>query len=92
MKHLCTFHGGAIYCKDVSKLYEIKQNLKNNINYPIIKSLKLVFFCMFIDFFYSKYIYNFFTHYILMLSFNKLDELMNPNVHPKFFNFTPRTL
>ena len=24
MKHLCTFHGGAIYCKDVSKLYEIK--------------------------------------------------------------------
>ena len=24
-----------------------------------------------------------------MLSFNKLDELMNPNVHPKFFNFTP---
>ena len=89
MKHLCTFHGGAIYCKDASKLYEIEQNLKNNINYPIIKSLKLVFFCMFINFFYSKYIYNFFTHYILTLSFNKLDELMNPNVYPKFFNFTP---
>ena len=89
MKHLCTFHGGAIYCKDVSKLYEIKQNLKNNINYPIIKSLKLVFFCMFIDFFIVNTYTTFFTHYILMLSFNKLDELMNPNVHPKFFNFTP---
>lgn len=89
MKHLCTFHGGAIYCKDVSKFHEIKQNLKNNINYPIIKSLKLVFFCILIDIFYSKYIYNFFTHQILMLSVNKLEKMMNPNVYPKFSKFIP---
>ena len=89
MKHLCTFHGGAIYCKDESKLYEIEQNLKKNINYPIIASLKLTFFCMFIDILYNKYIYNFFTHYILLLSIKKLEKLMNPNVYPKFFKIVP---
>jgi perosamine synthetase len=89
MKHLCTFHGGAIYCKEKSKLYEIEKNLAQNIDYPIIASLKLVFFCMFIDFLYNKYIYHFFTHYILLLSVKKLEKLMNPNVYPKFFKIVP---
>ncbi|MBD1145895.1 DegT/DnrJ/EryC1/StrS family aminotransferase [Pelagibacterales bacterium SAG-MED34] len=89
MKHLCTFNGGAIYCKDYSKFYEIEQNLNNNINYPIIKSLKLVFFCILIDIFYSKYVYNFFTHHILKLSINRLDKLMNPNVYPHFPDSIP---
>lgn len=84
MKHVCTFHGGAIYCKDESKFNEIDQNLKNNINYPIIKSLKLVTFCILIDIFYSRYVYSFFTHHILKLSISSLEKLMNPNVYPKF--------
>lgn len=84
MKHVCTFHGGAIYCKDESKFNEIYQNLKNNINFPIIKSLKLVIFCILIDIFYSKYVYSFFTHHILKLSISSLEKLMNPNVYPKF--------
>ena len=89
MKNLCTFHGGAIFSKDKSKLYEIEQNLKQNTDYPVITSLKLFFFCMLIDILYSKYVYNFFTHYILKLSFNKLDQLMYPGAYPKFFKDIP---
>ena len=44
MKNLCTFHGGAIYSKDKSKLNKIKKNLNKNIDYPLIDSLKLIFF------------------------------------------------
>ena len=90
MKNLCTFHGGAIICKDKLKTYEIEQNLKKNINYPIISSLKLIFFCILIDIFYSKYFYNFITHYIINFSFKKLDNLMYPGVYPKFFKSTPK--
>ena len=90
MKHLCTFHGGAIYAKDKSKLYEIENNLKQNINYPTISSLKLVFFCILIDIFYNKFIYHYLTHYILKFSFKKLERLMNPNVYPKFYKITPK--
>ena len=89
MKHLCTFHGGAIYSKDKSKLFEIEKNLDQNINYPTIKSFKLLFFCILIDFFYNRYVFNFFTYYILKLSFRKLEKLMNPNVYPQFFNKIP---
>jgi dTDP-4-amino-4,6-dideoxygalactose transaminase len=59
MKNLCTFHGGAIICKNKSKLHEIEGNLKNNSNYPLITSLKLILFCIFIDILFSKYVYNF---------------------------------
>ena len=90
MKHLCTFHGGAIYAKDKSKLDEIENNLKQNINYPTTSSLKLVFFCILIDIFYNKYIYHYFTHYILKFSFKKLERMMNPNVYPKFYKITPK--
>jgi len=90
MKHICTFNGGAIYSKDQSKLYEIEQNLKKNMNYPTMKSLKLIIFCMFIDIFYSKYVYNFFTYYVLKLSIKKLDKLMNPNVYPELFESIPK--
>jgi perosamine synthetase len=89
MKNLCTFHGGAIISKDKSKIYEIEQNLKKNINYPIISSVKLIFFCILIDIFYNKYVYNFLTHYILNISFKKLDNLMYPGVYPKFFKSVP---
>ena len=51
MKNLCTFHGGAIYCKNKLKFSEIEKNLKKNINYPIISSLRLLLFCSLIDFF-----------------------------------------
>ncbi|WP_440676595.1 DegT/DnrJ/EryC1/StrS family aminotransferase [Candidatus Pelagibacter sp. HIMB1593] len=90
MKHLFTFHGGAIYSKDKSKLNEIEQNLKENNNFPLLSSFRLVFFCMLIDIFYSKYIYNFFTHHILKLSLKKLDNLVNPNLYPKLFKSTPK--
>ena len=64
MKNLCTFHGGLIYSKDKFKLNEIENNLKKNIDYPIISSLKLVFFSMLIDLLYNKHIYNFYTLHI----------------------------
>ncbi len=90
MKNLCTFHGGVIFAKDKSKLFEIEQNLNKNIKYPTFDSLKLLFFCILIDFFYSKYIYNFFTHYILSIPLKKLDQLMYPGVYPKFFKKIPK--
>jgi perosamine synthetase len=83
MKNLCTFHGGLIYSKDKFKLNEIENNLKKNIDYPIISSLKLVFFSMLIDLLYNKHIYNFFTHYLLRFSVKQLDKLMYPGVYPK---------
>ena len=89
MKNLCTFHGGLIYSKDKFKLNEIENNLKQNIDYPIISSLKLVFFSMLIDLLYNKYIYNFFTHYILRFSVMQLDKLMYPGVYPKLSQQIP---
>ncbi len=89
MKHLCTFHGGAIYAKDKSKLNEIEKNLEKNINYPTLLSLKLVFFCMLIDTLYNKFVYSFFTHYILMLSFKKLEKIVYPNIYPKLLKKIP---
>lgn len=89
MKQLFTFHGGIIYSKDRFKLLEIEKNLDQNINYPAIKSLKLFFFCILIDFFYNRLIFNFFTYYILKLPIKKLEKLMNPNVYPQFFENTP---
>jgi len=90
MKNLCTFHGGAIFSRDKDMLNIIEENLKKNIDYPIILSLKLFFFCILIDVMYSKYIYNFFTHYILKLSIKNLDRLMYPGVYPKFPNVIPK--
>lgn len=89
MKHICTFNGGAIYSKDKLKLNEIEKNLDQNISFPVKKYLKLLFFCISIDFFYNKYVFNFFTYYILKLSFKKLEKLMNPNLHPKLLNKIP---
>lgn len=90
MKNLCTFHGGAIVCQNKKKFYEIEKNLKKNIDYPIISTLKLLFFCMLIDFFYSKYVFNYFTYYILNIPNNILDKLMYPGVFPKFYKSTPK--
>ena len=92
MKHLCTLHGGAVYSKDRIKFNEIENNLKKNINYPPVSSFKLIFLCILIDILYSKYVYSFFTHYILKLSINKLEKFMNPNVYPKFYKITPITI
>tara|TARA_B100000989_G_C19525318_1_gene466511 strand:- start:618 stop:1841 length:1224 start_codon:yes stop_codon:yes gene_type:complete len=89
MKNLCTFHGGAIFSKDKDKLHKIEENLKKNVDYPTILSLKLLFFCMLIDFMYSKFIYNIFTHYILKLSIKNLDRFIYPGVYPKFPNTIP---
>ena len=44
MKNLCTFHGGTIYARDKAKHDQIENNLKTNIRYPTIKSLRLIFF------------------------------------------------
>ncbi len=90
MKNLCTFHGGAIYSKDKSKLNKIKKNLNKNIDYPLIDSLKLIFFCILIDILYSKIIYNLFTHYILKFSIKKLDQIVYPGVYPKIYKQKPR--
>jgi perosamine synthetase len=89
MKNLCTFHGGAIICKNKSKLHEIEGNLKNNSNYPLITSLKLILFCIFIDILFSKYVYNLFTHFILKLSIKKIDQLIYPGVYPKINKLKP---
>ena len=90
MKNLCTFHGGAIYSKDKIKLKEIEDNLNKNTDYPLISSLKLLFFCMLIDIVYSKHIFNFFTYYILKLSFKKIDQVIYPGVYPKLSQIRPK--
>ena len=90
MKNLCTFHGGAIYSKDKNKLKEIEDNLNKNVDYPLISSLKLLFFCMLIDIVYSKYIFNFFTYYVLKLSFKKIDQAIYPGVYPKLYQIKPK--
>ena len=90
MKNLCTFHGGAIICKDKSRLNEIEQNLKHNINYPLISSLKLLLLCILIDLLYNKYTFNFFTYFILKLSIKKIDQLMYPGVYPRLLKSKPR--
>ena len=90
MKNLCTFHGGAIFSKNKDKYYEIEKNLKKNIDYPKILSFKLFIFSMLIDIMYSKFVYNFFTHYILKFSIISLDRLIYPGVYPKFYNTIPK--
>jgi dTDP-4-amino-4,6-dideoxygalactose transaminase len=90
MKNLCTFHGGAIISKNKDKFNEIESNLKKNINYPLIPSLKLFFFCMLIDIMYSRFVYNYLTHYILKLSIKSLEKLIYPGVYPKLFETTPK--
>ncbi len=89
MKNLCSFHGGAIYSKDKSKFNKIKKNLDKNVNYPLIESLKLIFFCIVIDFLYNKLIYNFFTHHVLKFSIKKLDKIVYPGVYPKIYKQKP---
>jgi len=89
MKNLFTFHGGAIYARDKKKLDEIENNIKTNVNYPTLSSIKLVLFCLLIDTAYSKYIYNLFTHHILNLSLHSLDKIMYPGVFPKFLDKMP---
>ncbi len=89
MKNLCTFHGGLIFSRDRSKLDEIKNNLKQNFNYPLLSSIKLLLFCLLIDFFYSKLVFKFFTYYILKLSIVRLDKLMYPGVYPKISKKIP---
>ena len=89
MKNLCTFHGGAIICKEKTKLDEINSNIKNNINYPLRSSLKLLFFCLFIELLFCKYIYNLFTHFILKLSIKKVDQMIYPGVYPKLNKLKP---
>ena len=42
-----------------------------------------------IDFFYSKYIYNYFTRFILKLSISKLNKIINPNQYPKLYQIVP---
>ena len=90
MKNLCTFHGGAIYSKDKIKLKEIENNLNKNTDYSLISSIKLLFFCMLIDIAYSKYIFNFFTFYVLKFSFKKIDQVIYPGVYPKLFQMKPK--
>lgn len=90
MKNLCTFYGGAIFSKDKIKLKEIENNLNKNTDYPLISSLKFLFFCMLIDIVYSKHIFNFFTYYVLKLSIKKIDQVVYPGVYPKFFQVKPK--
>ena len=89
MKNLCSFHGGAIYSKDKSKFNKIKKNLDKNVNYPFIESLKLISFCIVIDFLYNKLIYNLFTHYVLKFSIKRLDKIVYPGVYPKIYKQKP---
>ena len=89
MKNLFTFHGGAIYARDKKKLDEIENNIKTNVNYPTLSSIKLALFCLLIDMAYNKYIYNLFTHHILNLSLHSLDKIMYPGVFPKFLDKIP---
>ena len=93
MKNLCTFHGGAIFCKDKNELNKIQSSLKQNKKYPYIYALKLVIFCMLIDFLYNKFIFHNFTFYLLKL-FNKLhvkyfEKIIYPGVYPKLAEYKP---
>ncbi len=90
MKNLCTFHGGAIFSKDKIKLNEIENNLNKDNNYPLFLSFKLLFFCMLINIFYSRYIFNYLTYYILKLNLKKIDKLIYPGVYPKSNNQIPK--
>jgi dTDP-4-amino-4,6-dideoxygalactose transaminase len=45
---------------------------------------------MLIDFFYSKYVFNFFTYYVLKIPNNILNKLMYPGVFPKFNKSIPK--
>ena len=44
---------------------------------------------MLIDTLYNKFVYSFFTHYILMLSFKKLEKIVYPNIYPKLLKKIP---
>jgi len=94
MKNLCTFHGGAIFCKEKNELDKIELNLKKNIKYPVFAALKLIFFCMIIDLFYSKYIFNFFTYYLLKIvnkyKISYIEKIIYPGVYPKLLNNKPK--
>ena len=39
---------------------------------------------------YSKYIYNFFTHFILKLSFKKIEAFIYPGVYPRLLKSKPK--
>ena len=67
MKNLCAFNGGLIYSKNKKKLKEIEINLNKNNSFPRLRALKIIIFCMLIDIFYNKHIFNLLTFYILKI-------------------------
>ena len=87
MKNLCAFNGGLIYAKNKKKLKEIENNLQKNKNFPRFKALKIIIFCILIDIIYNKYIFSYFTFYILKFckkfKIKFFEKIIYPGVYPK---------
>ena len=94
MKNLCTFHGGAIFARDKNDLNLINENMRNNENYPIFESIKLVLFTFMIDLIYNKHIFNFFSYYLLKIikknNLSFIEKIIYPGVYPKLNSKKPR--
>ena len=94
MKGLCTFHGGAIYAKEDKYLKIIKENMEKNIEYPLFKSVKLVLFTFMIDIVYNKYLFNYFSYYLLQFvkkyKISILEKMTYPGVYPKISKTKPK--
>ena len=93
MKSLCTFNGGAIFVKDNNDLLKIKKQMQSEINFPKIKSIKLVLFTLMIDFIYNKYIFNVLSYHLLKIvkyfNISFIEKIIYPGVYPKISKFKP---
>ncbi len=67
MKNFMAFNGGILFCKNKNDFKKIKLELINNKSYSYILAFKKIFLALCIDIFYNKYLFNFFTYYILLL-------------------------
>tara|TARA_B100000965_G_C19550118_1_gene739621 strand:+ start:52 stop:1287 length:1236 start_codon:yes stop_codon:yes gene_type:complete len=93
MKSLCTFNGGAIFVKDSNELQKIKNQMQSDINFPKIKSIKLVLFTLMIDVIYNRYIFKTLSYYLLKLikyfNIGFVEKIIYPGVYPKISKFKP---
>ena len=95
MKNLSTLNGGLLIVKDKKNFNKILINYESKLTqYPLLPALKLIYFCILIDIFYNKIIFNYFTYYLIKFLIEKkilaFEKFIYPGLYPKRFVNAPK--